>query len=164
MEIALISLGVLIALLLCARAATAVRRHRRRTQRRRMVALGEALERDWLHPGLAADKRLPMNSNHAASLLEGSERMSDTPSLGWRLTWHDTARRADADYERYVRVRVLGRGAHGTVALLRDKKSGEQVAARTRTARDQRALAGRPLPAADVALLTWRWPLLTWRC
>ena len=51
--------------------------------------------------------------------------------VGWRMVWNDSPRSTKvltaADYRKYERVRVLGRGAHGTAVLLRHRSSSDAV-------------------------------------
>ena len=76
---------------------------------------------------------LTSSSTLQASLLGGCPRSNVEASepLGWRLQWRDAPRgegaSTAADFAKYERVRVLGRGAHGVAVLIRHKKSGETV-------------------------------------
>ena len=77
---------------------------------------------------------------------DGGNEAEVPPQPGWRLLWRDASQRGKlhAQYLRYERVRILGRGARGTAVLLRAKKgSGDLVVSKEL-----------PLAALDVAQLS----------
>ena len=90
---------------------------------------------------------LSANGSLQTSLLRGESTGGggdEAKMIGWALRWRDAPRRGKSatSYAAYARVRMLGRGAHGTVVLLRDPKTGECVVCKET-----------PLDAVDAARL-----------